>query len=73
MPDGSTTDDVEVYAKAWTELGEKVAKFFPGYVADAFNPGVRMTKWNTNALGHRFVEDNFNLSTSAALLLVSRP
>ena len=43
LPDGTVTSDAAVYGNAWCDLGEKVERFFPGYVVDAFDPDVRFS------------------------------
>lgn len=68
------TTDPELYCKSWKDYGDCGMAFFPGYVAAAYDPGIRLEK-------RRFYKDNdgrkvyrvearIDLSTQAVDLLV---
>lgn len=60
LPDGSATDDIEVYLAAWRELGSKVGKVIK---ADAFgyDPGFIFQRGRGSLC--------FNMSTDIALAI----
>lgn len=70
LPDGKMTDDPDTYADAWLDLGNRVAAFFPGYVAVGYNPGVSFAFYGLNGLGQRVRLDTFSLSTDACYALL---
>lgn len=72
LPDGTVTTDPDVYGDAWLALGKALEAIFTGYKADAFNPGIRLTKWHVNALGQSVVYDQVQLSVRAAEVLLKK-
>ena len=66
-PNGEYTIDPDLYADEWINLGKQLEKYFPGYKAMGFNPGVRMRRTEGN------IEiDSFNLSIMAINCLLTR-
>lgn len=70
LPDGTCTDDPEQHADAWLELGKRCESFFPGYVADAFNPDIRLTLWIKNRWGGDMAASHVNLDLQAVEALL---
>ncbi len=70
------TDDPDEYGKSWLDYAACAEAFFPGYVASAFDPSVRLDKRrfykdNDGREVYR-VEDTISLSTDAIDLLVKQ-
>lgn len=42
LPMGGTTTDKSERSRAWFDLGDQVAEFFPGYEALGFDPGIQL-------------------------------
>lgn len=47
LPLGGTTTDRNEYGRAWIDLGDKIAKFFPGYEASGFDPDIQLVAHNS--------------------------
>jgi hypothetical protein len=66
LPDGTWTDNIQQYGKAWKALGEKVEKFFPSYTVMGYDPYIRMVPRDRNK-----PDGYFDLPAKAALELVN--
>jgi len=66
LPDNTVTDDVEKYAKAWNDLGERVLKLFPGYTVAGYDPDIIFEFHEIGTVTNTYkVSDRFRLSPRA--------
>lgn len=63
------TDDPDVYADAWLNLGKKVEPYFPGYVASSFNPDIEFVCHSPKPYSSRFTltVEQINLLVKSAV------
>ncbi len=67
-PYGKITKSVEVYVRAWRNLGKHVEVRFPGFKLTAFDPGLKFTRWEKRG-DFDHAADSFELSADAAMRL----
>ena len=69
LPDGTTTNDANIYIQAWQDLMSLSEKIFTGYKCVGFNQGVRMIQFGKNTFGERIIIDSFDISIKALNIL----
>ena len=73
LANNKITTNAEEYAKAWTDLGNAVLAFFPGYVLSAIDPMLRFELHETSSRDNTYrTVDHFDLSPTAANCLLSK-
>jgi hypothetical protein len=65
LPNGETTNDVNIYLAAYDRLAQKALAFFPGYEEVARDPGLVLMKYGVDRFGRRVDVDRLTLSVEA--------